>query len=152
MMWTGLSIITGSSTTTYAHKINKGERRMRILSVLFFLAIFGVNEALANLCDTVKDLSTIQETKDEIEFYKELFPNADYHGSHAYNGFVLECNRRRDNKGDEVRKMLTNKDWAEMKSILKEPDLSPYLFSAKYKFFGFAWFQMSYLMWKEGGI
>ena len=81
---------------------------MRILSLLFLLAIFGVNEVSANLCDPVKDLSTIQETKDEIEFYKELFPNADYHGSQDYNGFVLECNRRRDNKGDEVRKMLTN--------------------------------------------
>ncbi len=149
---TGLAIMAGSPTTSQAYKIKKSERLMRILSLLFLLAIFGVNEVSANLCDPVKDLSTIQETKDEIEFYKELFPNADYHGSQDYNGFVLECNRRRDNKGDEVRKMLTIKDWAEMKSILKESDLSPYLFSAKYKFFGIAWFQMSYLIWKEGGV
>jgi hypothetical protein len=125
---------------------------MRILSIFLFLAVFGVSEASANLCGKVTDLSTIQETKDEIKLYKELFPNADYHGSHVYNGFVLECNRRRDNKGDEVRKMLTNKDWAEMKGILKERDLSPYLFSAKFKYFGFAWFEMSYLIWKESGV
>lgn len=120
-------------------------------TLLFLFGLFFAQNTMANLCSKVTDLKSIPETHEEIKFYQTLFPNADYHGSLEYDGFVLECNRRRDNKGDEVRKMLTRDDWSEMKAVLNNSDLSPYLFDAKYKFFGAAWFKMRYLVWKEKG-
>lgn len=119
------------------------------------LALFAPT-AGANICDAVKNYSqlsdTKQETQDEIKLYKSLFPNPDYQGSMDYNAFVLECNRRRDSKGDEIRKILTNKDWADVKEVLKKSDLPPYLYNAKFNFFGIAPFKMSYLLWKEKGV
>ena len=126
--------------------MNKIFTTLLILSWLFFS-----QSVMANLCGKVTDEDTIQATKDEIDLYQTLFTNADFHGSLDYNGFVLECNRRRDNKGDEVRKMLTRDDWADMRNVLNENDLPPFLFDASYKFFGFAWFKMRYLVWKEAG-
>jgi hypothetical protein len=125
---------------------------MKLLKLIVLLTLLPVADASANLCLSVKDLKVKSETLKEISLYKELFPNADYHGSHEYNGFLLECNRKRDTKGRTIRKMLTKSAWSDMETLLKKSDLSPYLYKAKYKFFGIAFFKMSYLIWKENDV
>lgn len=120
--------------------------------LLIGLISFLASTAHANLCQSVRDMDADVEAESEISFYQEIFGEERFHGSKTYNEMLVECNRKRDNKGDEVRKILTHKNFRYMKKILKKDNLPLYLVSAKYKFFGFAWFKYSYLLKKKNGI
>lgn len=122
------------------------------VKLLVTIAFLLSNLVYANLCESVRDKDADVEAETEISFYEQIFGEDKYHGSRTYNEMLVECNRKRDNKGDEVRKILTHSDFNEMKSILQEQNLPLYLVNAKFKFFGFAWFKYSYLLKKKNGI
>jgi len=67
-------------------------------------------QAQANLCDSVKDTTTTAETQRDVGFYQELFPDAALQGNRRWNEIVLQCNRQRDTKGNEIGKVT--KKWA----------------------------------------
>ncbi|MBA4143468.1 MAG: hypothetical protein H0X43_10815 [Nitrosospira sp.] len=109
-----------------------------VLALLWAYLVFSGTHAHANLCDSVKDTTTTAETKRDVDFYEELFsdPKAEHRGNRKWNEIILECNRRRDTKGNEVAKATAASGSNEGKQLLKARDLDPKVIRGHYNFFG----------------
>ena len=111
--------------------------------------------AHANLCDSVKDTTTTAETKRDVGFYEELFsPTVDARGNQRWNEIVVQCNRQRDTKGNEIA-MATQSSGANAdKTLLKSAHLDSKIIRGHYNFFGTIVSQLKYVyvLSKTNGI
>ena len=110
--------------------------------------------ARADLCDSVKDTVTTADTRNNVSFFLELFPTAEYLGSRTWNEIVLQCNRQRDTKGNEIAKVTaTGADNAD-KKMLKSRDLPTKVIRGHYNFFGTVVTQLKYVyvLSKKDGV
>ncbi|CUS32298.1 exported hypothetical protein [Candidatus Nitrospira nitrosa] len=110
--------------------------------------------AYADLCDSVKDKTTTSETKKDVDFYEELFPSAVERGHRMWNEIILQCNRQRDTKGNDVAKITANAGTSADKQILKARDVEPKVIRGHYNFFGTFVTQLKYVyvLSKQDGI
>ena len=111
------------------------------------IALFSAH-AHANLCDSVKDRTTTAETKSDVDFYQELFPDPDFHGDLRWNEIVLQCNRQRDTKGNEVGKVTASSADNSEKRLLKSRNLDTKVIRGHYNFFGIGGLASSVLKYK----
>ncbi len=100
-------------------------------SFWFFILIFWVGSASANLC--TKDQITDRYRKEANLINSESFApvTPDYRGNAEYNAWVLACNRQRDNDGGKIDKhidLVTGGNFA--------ADLTPVVVKGKYSFYG----------------
>ena len=65
-------------------------------------------QAHANLCDSVRDTTTTAETQRDVGFYQDLFPDPASQGNRRWNEIVVQCNRQRDTKGNEIAKVTAS--------------------------------------------
>jgi hypothetical protein len=97
---------------------------MRKTLLLMLTCILVLSEhAHANLCDSVKDRTTTAETKNDVNFYEELFPDITDRGSRTWNEIILQCNRQRDTKGNDVSNVVVVASSNTAKQLLKVRDL-----------------------------
>ncbi|NGZ96858.1 MAG: hypothetical protein CV089_12175 [Nitrospira sp. WS110] len=110
--------------------------------------------AYADLCDSVKDTTTTSETKKDVDFYEELFPDTEDRGHRMWNEVILQCNRQRDTKGNDVAKITASSGNNADKLILKQKDLEPKVIRGHYNFFGTVFTQLKYVyvLSKQGGV
>ena len=99
----------------------------------------------ADLCVSVQDTETKGETLLDVNFYEEMFPSLGERGNRTWNRIVLQCNRQRDTKGNEVAKVTaTGSDNADKKT-LKSRDLPVKVIRGHYNFFGTVATQLKYV-------
>lgn len=125
-----------------------------LLSIAVGVALLAVR-AHADLCDNVKDLIVTQETLRDIRFYEELFKYpSDGLGSSAWNELVLQCNRKRDTKGNDVRKVLGTELETPEKKTLRSSNLEAKVIRGHYNFFGqlVAQLKYVYVLSKANGV
>ena len=125
-------------------------------SILLFISLGLVlltTPAHADLCDSVKDKATTNETKRDVNFYEELFPDTGDRGHRMWNEIILQCNRQRDTKGNDVAKITASSGDNADKQILKQKDLEPKVMRGHYNFFGTVFTQLKYVyvLSKQGG-
>lgn len=136
----------------FRHLLYGGRQSFTLLCGAFiFLSSATVN---ANLCNAIIDQAVSQDTVDQVAFYRnELFDEPAYHGSEAWNRIILECNRRRDTKGSEIKNALTGGGSDANKELLKSGDLPPKVIRGHYNFRGDVAFQQKYryVLSKEDG-
>ncbi len=131
---------------------------MIILKQLMVVVIGGLlitSTAQADLCTKVRDLSTTQETKDQIDFYEnKIMKETEYYGNRTWNEIILECNRKRDTKGKEITNALSNPGNKQLKNQLLKITLEPKIIRGKYNFFGNIASQLkyTYILSKEKGL
>jgi hypothetical protein len=125
-------------------------RSFLAVSLLLLLAV----PAGANLCDGIKDKRTTAETGRDVDFYQQLFPNAKYFGNRQWNEIIVECNRKRDTKGNEVSKATAVSGDNADKRTLKSSELRPKVIRGHYNFFGKLITQLKYVyvLSKEKGV
>jgi len=93
--------------------------------------------AQANLCTSVRgDLNTKAPASRDLSFYKQLFPDSTYHGNDRWNKVILQCNRKRDTKGNKIAKVTTVKGNNNGKKTLRKANLKAKVIRGKYNFFG----------------
>lgn len=129
------------------------KRTAWILS-LCLLNFMLLQSASANLCKKVRDTNTENKTKTEVNYYQSLFNETSYRGTRTWNEIVLECNRKRDTKGDKIQKIMTDNTFKDLKDLLARSDLEPVLVKGKYNFFGNIVTQQKYryILSKKGGV
>ena len=115
---------------------------------IFVLLIFA-KPADANLCPAVKDQQVSQETASEIDYYKELWDDADMSGDHTWNAMILECNRRRD-KGI-YKRIMTSPAHSALKALLEEQNLDPVLIQGRYRYLGLPGMKYRYVLERRDG-
>jgi hypothetical protein len=128
---------------------------MNKLSLLLCAGILTLSaQAHANLCDSVKDTTTTDETKADVNFYEQLFPQADQRGNRRWNEIVLQCNRQRDTKGNEVSKVTASTAASAEKTLLKSANLDTKIVRGHYNFFGTIPTQLKYVyvLSKDDGV
>lgn len=108
--------------------------------VLFFGEI-----AEADLCNNVKDTVTTSETHVDVGLHDEIFPDTGYRGNETWNRMILQCNRKRDTKGNEISKVTGVTESSEEKRTLKADNLEPKVIRGKYNFHGFIAEQQKYV-------
>ena len=115
---------------------------MRISGRTFFLVlaytVLFSAYAHADLCDDVTDVvrPVVPGIENDLKLYEILFPDVTYQGDRRWNEIILQCNRRRDTKGDEVLR-ATGTDGANAeKQVLKSRDLDPKVIHGHYNFVG----------------
>ncbi|HEY7494884.1 MAG TPA: hypothetical protein VIH59_27750 [Candidatus Tectomicrobia bacterium] len=120
------------------------------LTCILFLNV----PAHANLCDSVKDRTTTAATKNDVNFYEELFPDPTDRGNRLWNEIVLQCNRQRDTKGNEVSKVTAAAGHNTNKQLLKARDLETKVIRGHYNFFGTVVTQLKYVyvLSKKDGV
>jgi hypothetical protein len=123
------------------------------LAICAGLVLFSA-QAHANLCDSVKDAATTDETKRDVGFYQQLFPDAAYHGNRGWNEMVLQCNRQRDTKGNEIAKVTASASAHADQAVLKAKDLDAKIVRGHYNFFGTLVTQLKYVyvLSKKDGV
>ena len=111
-------------------------------------------QAQANLCDSVKDTTTTAETQRDVSFYQELFPDAALQGNRRWNEIVLQCNRQRDTKGNEIGKVTADSGTNADKTLLKAANLDTKIVRGHYNFFGLLAAQLKYVyvLSKKDGV
>lgn len=126
------------------------------LLISLCLLFFAVETAYANLCNEIRSKSAPSDTDSRIEadLHQALFPTIDHHGDRGWNRKLITCNRKRDTKGDEIKKILTNSDYTQQKDVLFEPNLNAQLIEGKYNFFGNIVTQQKYryVLSKSNGV
>ena len=127
--------------------------RKTLLLILTCILLLSAH-AHANLCDSVKDKATTAETKNDVHFYEELFPNPTNRGSRTWNEIVLQCNRQRDTKGNEIAKVTAAAGSNTDKHLLKTRDLEAKVIRGHYNFFGTVVTQLKYVyvLSKKDGV
>jgi hypothetical protein len=128
---------------------------MRTILLLMSLGLVLVSTpALANLCNSVKDRTTTTETKTDVDLYEDLFPNTPDRGNRTWNEIVLQCNRQRDTKGNDVAKVTAVPGNSPDKQLLKARDLDPKVIRGHYNFFGKIVTQLKYvyILSKQNGV
>lgn len=125
-----------------------------ILPLMFLGLVLLATPVYADLCDSVKDKTTTRETKSDVDFYEELFPSTDDRGHRMWNEIILQCNRQRDTKGNDVAKITASSGNNADKLILKQKDLEPKVIRGHYNFFGTVFTQLKYIyvLSKQGGV
>ena len=119
---------------------------MRLPSVLaVFLVLLFASPAYADLCASVQDSVTTAGSKNEVAFYEQLFPDTQYHGNRTWNEMVIQCNRQRDNKGNEVGKVTAVQESDAGKNLLQRRDLASKVVRGHYNFFGVLPFRLNYV-------
>lgn len=132
-------------------------RGARGAAIAFLLGapLFGA-PAWANLCDSVKDTTTTAETQHDVDFYEQLFPDPSgaYHGKRRWNEIVLQCNRQRDTKGNEVAKITATQGTNADRKSLEAKNLDAKVIRGHYNFFGTVATQLKYvyLLSKTNGV
>ncbi|MEO8039887.1 MAG: Dickkopf N-terminal cysteine-rich domain-containing protein [Betaproteobacteria bacterium] len=101
--------------------------------------------AHANLCDSVKDNQTSADTRRDVDLYEEMFPDAAYQGNRHWNELILECNRQRDTKGNEVARVTAASGDNPDKRLLRSRNLEPRVIRGHYNFFGNIVTQLKYV-------
>lgn len=101
--------------------------------------------ARANLCDSVKDATTTAETKRDVDFFQQLFPRSTYWGDRTWNEIVLQCNRQRDTKGNDVAKITAAPGTNAEKDLLLSRELPPKVIRGHYNFYGKLLTQQKYV-------
>jgi hypothetical protein len=114
----------------------KGILTRKVLLLILICIVLLSTHTHANLCDSVKDTTTTAETKNDVNFYEELFPNAKFHGNRRWNEIVVQCNRQRDTKGNDVSKATASNGNNAEKQLLKASNLDPKVIRGHYNFFG----------------
>lgn len=125
-----------------------------IWPLMFLGLVLLATPVYADLCDSVKDKTTTRETKSDVDFYEELFPSTDDRGNRMWNEIILQCNRQRDTKGNDVAKIMAGSGNTADKLILKQKDLEPKVIRGHYNFFGTVFTQLKYVyvLSKQGGV
>lgn len=132
--------------------------RTSLFSLLLCTVPF-VTPAYAELCDgvtqTVRPL--VPAVVKEVDFYEQLFTDTTLRGDRRWNEIVLECNRRRDSKGNEVAKLLGTDVNTPEKRTLKADDLDPKVIRGHYDFVGLPIgaalsFKYVYILSKQDGV
>ena len=125
-----------------------------IWPLMFLGLVLLATPVYADLCDSVKDKTTTRETKSDVDFYEELFPSTDDRGNRMWNEIILQCNRQRDTKGNDVAKIMAGSGNTADKLILKQKDLEPKVIRGHYNFFGTVFTQLKYIyvLSKQGGV
>ncbi len=110
--------------------------RQTILALFAFFLL--AESASANLCTEVRSSSSPNDADSRIEavLHENLFPNTNHIGNREWNRKLLVCNRKRDTKGDEIKKIMTNPDYRAQRNVLSESNLDAQLINGKYNFFG----------------
>ena len=104
---------------------------------LFAAAVLlSSGSAIAGLCGSGPDQKIPDERIREERFARTLFPEVDYHGIEAYNRILIECNRKRDSRGGDLRRELGKFGEAGFSSELTRPDLDWKMISGHYNFYG----------------
>ena len=138
----GLNLASKANTNK-----RKGEHPMRKV-FLFILMCFMLlsTQAHANLCKSVRgtDPSPTSDTKKDVDFYQELFPDGTYHGKRKWNEIIVQCNRQRDTKGNQISKVTASGSNNADKRTLKASDLDPKVIRGHYNFFGTLNTQLKY--------
>ncbi len=108
-----------------------------IFIILLLLALFAV-PAQANLCSEIRTSSSPTDSASRIEadMHQQLFPEPNYWGNRGWNRKLLVCNRKRDTKGDEIKKIMTDSAYQAQKDVLSEQNLPMKLVRGKFNFFG----------------
>ncbi len=109
------------------------------------VALLGARTASADLCDNVKDTKTTDETGRDVDFYEQLFPDSHHHGSRRWNEIVLQCNRKRDTKGNQIGKAIAGTGDSAEKRMLRAGDLEAKVIRGHYNFFGTVFTQLKYV-------
>ena len=117
------------------------------------LVLFGT-PALADLCTSVQDTTTTAESKSDVDFYEELFPNPEGHGSRRWNEIIVQCNRQRDTKGNEIRETTAQPGNNTGKNLLRARNLEPKVIRGHFNFFGTIVTQLKYVyvLSKQDGV
>lgn len=122
---------------------------------LFTCFLFAASVS-ANLCSEIRSGSapTDKDSSVEADLHEALFPVTDLIGSRGWNRKILVCNRKRDTKGNEILKIMTNPDYRSERDVLFESDLDAVLINGKYNFFGDIVTQQkySYILSKSNGV
>ena len=111
-------------------------------------AVLAAAPARADLCDNVKNAEAKDikdETKRDVDFFERLFPDKTYRGNRRWNEIVLQCNRKRDTKGNAVAKATAAIGSNADKSLLERKNLEPKVIRGHYNFLGILAFQLKYV-------
>jgi len=131
-------------------------RIMHFPAILFATFVFLSPETVrSNMCKDVYDKKTTDDTKTDVDYYENIFAGETlYHGNRGWNELVLECNRKRDTKGDELVKIMTRNDYENIKKTLDDPNLNPVAVKGAYNYYGTVFTQQKYryLLSKESGV
>ena len=103
-----------------------------------FLAVLIVTAAHANICQNVQDLEFRDDTIADVDFYQLAFSVGApaTRGNRDWNSIIVECNRRRDNNGGEIRKIMNRPGYEYARFKLLERNLPAYLVKGRYEYFG----------------
>ncbi|HEX2734211.1 MAG TPA: hypothetical protein VHM70_21530 [Polyangiaceae bacterium] len=130
--------------------VNKGRARARGLVAAAFglLAALSVSqETRADLCNSVQDADAkaSAETKRDVDFYESLFPDSTYFGKRGWNEKIVQCNRQRDNKGDQIAKITQTLGTNPDRKQLESKNLDYKVIRGHYNFFGTLATRMKYV-------
>ena len=116
----------------------------------------GVN---AELCDDVTNVvrPLVTEAVNDVNFYEQIFPDTTLQGDRRYNEIVLQCNRKRDSKGNEITRVLGTERNTNEKQSLKAASLDPKVIRGHYNFVGLPIgaalsFKYVYVLSKKDGV
>jgi hypothetical protein len=131
----------------------EGGAMNRVGMLLCAYAALTAAPARANLCDSVNDATTTAETKRDVDFYQQLFPDPARWGNRTWDEIVLQCNRQRDTKGKEIAKATATAGTNADKELLAASDLPPKVIRGHFNFFGTVVTQQKYVyvLSKENG-
>ena len=118
-------------------------RALRLLAAS--IVVLAARTASANLCDNVKDTITTAETRRDVDLYEQLFKDTTHRGNRKWNEILLQCNRKRDTKGNEIGKATAATGDSADKRLLKAADLGAKVIRGHYNFFGQLAFQLKYV-------
>ncbi|HJU03735.1 MAG TPA: hypothetical protein VJ692_01185 [Nitrospiraceae bacterium] len=95
--------------------------------------------------------------ENDLKFYEELFPDVTYQGDRRWNGIILQCNRQRDAKGNEILRATGTDGGNAEKQVLKASDLDPKVIRGHYNFVGLPIgsalsFKYIYILEKKDGV
>lgn len=126
----------------------------RTFSWLAAGAMLIAGTAQANLCNEVKDGTASAESGRDVDFYQQLFPDTAYHGNRKWNKIVIECNRKRDNKGKDIAEVTQDSGDNSGKRTLRSANLDPKVIRGHYQFFGTPFTQLKYVyvLSKSNGV
>ena len=127
--------------------------RMRLALLVTWMALLGA-PAHADLCASANDTSATTKTKNDVDFYEQLFPNPSYHGNRRWNEIVLQCNRQRDTKGNETARVTSDFTGNPERAPLEARNLAPKVIRGHYNFFGTVVTQLKYVyvLSKKDGV
>jgi hypothetical protein len=111
-------------------------------TLFFALLLTGIEllgtHAHADLCNSVLDVvrKVIPEIENDLNFYEELFTETAFNGDRRWNEIILQCNRQRDTKGNEILKGTGASSDNADKRLLKSRNLDAKVIRGHYDFVG----------------